>query len=90
MERCEANSEDHQDSGQKPDGTSPSSSALLWHQALTGGEEAGEAESEAHHSEHGEEELQNSEVEVGRKDNAGGAEIQRCGLEGRGKRERGL
>lgn len=80
VERREAEHEDHQDGGQQPDGTRPPRLAVLGHQAMAGGQEAGDAQSEAHHSQQGQEELQDGEVEEGREEHAGRAELQRCGL----------
>lgn len=63
VKRSKANSEDHQDGNEQPDGTSPPRPALLGHQALAGGEETSDTQGEAHHSEQREEELQDGEVE---------------------------
>lgn len=76
----EAQSEDHQNGGQQPDGTCPPCPALLGHQAVGGGEKTGDAQSETHHSQQGEEKLQDCEVKEGREEHTGGAELQRCGL----------
>lgn len=84
VEGREAHGEDHQDSSQKSDGTGPSHPALVG-QAVAGGEKTGDTQSEAHHSEQGEEKLQDGEIEEGRDDHAGGAELQSCGLKRRGK-----
>lgn len=86
VEGCETHSEDHQDGGQKPDGTSPPHPALVGHPAVAGGEKTGDAQSEDHHSEQGEEKLQDGEIEEGREDHAGGTELQSCGLEREGER----
>lgn len=84
VKRCEANGEDHQDGGQQPDGTSPPRPALLGHQAVSGGEKTGDAQGEAHHSKEREEELQDGEVEEGRKEHTGRTQLQGCRLENRG------
>lgn len=81
VERREADGEDHQDGGQQPDGPSPPGPALLGHQAVAGGQETGEAQSEAHHGQQGQEELQDGEVEEGGEENAEGAGPQRRGLQ---------
>lgn len=81
VERREADGEDHQDGGQQPDGPSPPGPALLGHQAVAGGQETGEAQSEAHHGQQGQEELQDGEVEEGGEENADGAGPQRRGLQ---------
>lgn len=84
MEWCETDSEDHQDGGQQSDGTSPPRSALLGHQAMTGGEKAGDTQGETHHGKQREQELQDGEVKEGREEDTGRAELQRCGLEREG------
>lgn len=75
MEWREADSEDHQDSGQQPDGACPPRSALLGHQAVAGGEKAGDAQGKTHHGQQGEQELQDGEVKEGREEHAGRAEL---------------
>lgn len=75
VKRCEAESEDHQDGGQQPDGTSPPRPALLGHQALAGREKTGDTQGEAHHSQQRQEELQDGEVEESWEEHTGGGEL---------------
>lgn len=83
VEGGEAEGEDHQDSGQQPDGASSPRPALLMHQAVARGEETSYAQGEAHHGQQGEQELQDGEVEESWEEHTGRAELQRCCLQNR-------